>query len=79
MIIGIRGSLCFTLKTGCFRNLFREVKLLECSYPNFNTLVNGEVLRQSVCVSGGGSTNGVVAGRIEENEMRSRSGCRTKI
>ena len=28
---------------------------------------------------GGGSTNGVVAGRIEENEMGSRSGCHTKI
>ena len=28
---------------------------------------------------GGGSTNGVMMGRIEENELRSRSGCRTKI
>jgi len=28
---------------------------------------------------GGGSTNGMMMSRIEENEMRSRSGCRTKI
>ena len=34
---------------------------------------------ECVRLMGGGSTNGVMMSRIEENEMRSRSGCRTKI
>ena len=35
---------------------------------------------EKVCARhGGSSTNGRLTGRIEENELRSRSGCRTKI
>ena len=35
MIIGIRGSLCFTLKAACFGNWFSEVSLFDWIRPSF--------------------------------------------
>ena len=35
MIIGIRGSLCFTLKAACFGNWFNEVSLFDWIHPSF--------------------------------------------
>ena len=35
MIIGIRGSLCFTLKAECFGNWFSEVSLFDWIHPSF--------------------------------------------
>jgi hypothetical protein len=35
MIIGIRGSLCFTLKAVCFGNWFSEVSLFDWIHPSF--------------------------------------------
>ena len=35
MIIGIRGSLCFTLKAACFGNWFSEISLFDWIHPSF--------------------------------------------
>lgn len=35
MIIGIRGSLCFTLKAECFGNWFSEISLFDWIHPSF--------------------------------------------
>ena len=35
MIIGIRGSLCFTLKAACFGSWFSEVSLFDWIRPSF--------------------------------------------